>query len=106
MIQSLKQYSGRPLQEYGTLVKDGDFVYRVDLPREKLKPRYVFLFSNAIVICKSKVCFHLYLPDLAHFIRQGVFYHFKTLVELDSESEVADFPFWKLPKEEQTSAKV
>ena len=55
MIQSLKQYTGRPLQEYGSLVKDGDFVYRVDLPREKLKPRYIFLFSTAIVICKPHV---------------------------------------------------
>jgi hypothetical protein len=27
-------------------------------------------------------------------------------VELDAESEVADYPFWKLPKDEQTSAKV
>jgi hypothetical protein len=37
---------------------------------------------------------------------QGVFYHFKTLIELDAETELTEIAFWKLSKEEQASAKV
>ena len=47
---------------------------------------------------------HDFLP--CGFDFQGVFYHFKTLVELDAESDLQDVPFWKLPKEEQATAKV
>ena len=31
---------------------------------------------------------------------------FKNVIELESNSEVVDLPFWKLPKEEQTAVKV
>ncbi len=31
MIASLKAYTGKPLNEYGNLVKDGDLIYKVQL---------------------------------------------------------------------------
>jgi hypothetical protein len=30
-------------------------VHRTEAKGEKLKPRYVFLFSSAIIVCKPKV---------------------------------------------------
>lgn len=87
MVASLKQYVGKPLQEFGSLVKDGDLMHKTESPRDKLKLRYIFLFSKALVFCKSK----------------GVFYHFKETAEFDAEQELVDVAFWSLPKDEQNN---
>lgn len=45
----------------------------------------MFLFTTGIINCKPK----------------GVFFTFKSAVELDSDYEIVDIPFWTLPKDEQ-----
>lgn len=86
MVASLKGYTGaRPLSEYGSLVKDGDLMFKHEQGKEKLKLRYVFMFSSAIILSKEK----------------GPTFTFKSLVEFTDNQEVADIPFWTLPKDEQ-----
>ena len=85
MTSSLRNYSGAPLSHYGNLIKDGDLMYKCEGGREKLKIRYCFLFSSAIIVCKPR----------------GTFFTFKSTVELDEDYEVQDIPFWTLPKDEQ-----
>jgi hypothetical protein len=86
MVASLKGYTGaRPLSEYGALVKDGDLMFKHEQGKEKLKLRYVFMFSNAIILTKEK----------------GPTFTYKSLVEFAENQEVVDMPFWTLPKDEQ-----
>jgi len=60
-------------------------MYKCESGKEKLKVRYAFLFSSAVIVCKPR----------------GPFYTFKSTVELDEGYEVSDVPFWTLPKDEQ-----
>eukprot|EP00051_Salpingoeca_urceolata_P001684 m.43077 g.43077 ORF g.43077 m.43077 type:complete len:802 (-) comp11610_c0_seq2:431-2836(-) len=86
MISSLRQYSGKPLHEYGSLVKDGDLMHKPSEAARGLKLRFFFLFSTGIIACKPK----------------GVQYTYKFTIDLDERDwELEDVQFWKLPKEEQ-----
>lgn len=66
--QSLKKYpkSGRPLIEFGPMLKDGDFMHSVVEAKNDMKQRFVFLFGQALILCKSS----------------GVFWNFKQTIEL------------------------
>lgn len=75
IIAGVKNYSGRPLQSYGQLVRDGDVTYRLQTSKDRAKIRYAFLFNNGIVVCKSK----------------GAFYYFKVAVDFDMvDCEIQD----------------
>lgn len=86
MIASLRQYSGRPIQTYGVLIKDGDLMYRCDAAKQRQKLRYVFLFNNGVLCCKAK----------------GQFYHFKAAIDLDQlEYSIEDMPSDALSRADQ-----
>ncbi len=72
------KYSGKALQEYGTLSKDGDLMYKFeaakDIGKERSKLRYVFLFNAAILLCKPK----------------DVFFHFKSTIEFETGLEIIE----------------
>eukprot|EP00053_Salpingoeca_punica_P017049 m.162985 g.162985 ORF g.162985 m.162985 type:complete len:812 (+) comp17104_c0_seq1:358-2793(+) len=87
MVESLKGYSGKPLNELGALIRDGDVVYKCETMKEKLKMRYIFLCTTAIIVCKAK----------------GSGYFFKRLIDLAEFDYTIDSnaPFWGFPKEEQ-----
>eukprot|EP00052_Salpingoeca_macrocollata_P034789 m.12643 g.12643 ORF g.12643 m.12643 type:complete len:807 (+) comp6968_c0_seq1:124-2544(+) len=87
MMGAIKQYTGKPVLEFGSLVKDGDLVYKCETSKDKMKIRYVFLCSTAIIICKS---------------RNGSYVYKKTidLTECDYELN-AHVQVWTYPKEEQ-----
>eukprot|EP00043_Microstomoeca_roanoka_P009973 m.95012 g.95012 ORF g.95012 m.95012 type:complete len:787 (+) comp14747_c2_seq1:104-2464(+) len=87
IASGLRQYAGRPLQEYGSLVKDGDLMFKSTAAKEKMKLRYVFLFSNGILICKTK----------------GSQFSHKLSIDFAETQEIVDVPHWTLPKEEQNS---
>lgn len=39
LISSLNGYRGKPIQEFGTMVKDGDLMFKSTAGKEKMKPR-------------------------------------------------------------------
>lgn len=86
IIAGVKQYTGRPLQTYGQLVRDGDLSYRPLTGKERSKLRYGFLFNNGIVVCKPK----------------NAFYFYKVTLDFDAaaECEVQDAPLSMIAKDE------
>ncbi|EGD78927.1 hypothetical protein PTSG_11799 [Salpingoeca rosetta] len=87
VTSSLRHYSGRPIQEYGSLIKDGDLMFKSTLGKDKMKLRYVFLFANGVLVCKT---------------RGSQFTH-KVSIDFGDDQEIVDVPHWTLPKEEQNS---
>eukprot|EP01147_Barroeca_monosierra_P010411 gene10411-2542_t len=87
VTSSLHKYNGRPIEDYGSLLKDGDLMFKSTSPKEKLKLRYVFLFAKGILICKTL---------------KSQFTH-KLSIEFSHNQEIVDMPHWTLPREEQNS---
>ena len=48
MISSLNGYRGKPIQEYGRMVKDGDAMFKCTATKEKMKPRWGFLEKGRV----------------------------------------------------------
>eukprot|EP00056_Hartaetosiga_gracilis_P004588 m.76390 g.76390 ORF g.76390 m.76390 type:complete len:651 (+) comp11879_c0_seq1:936-2888(+) len=88
IANSLQRYKGRrPIQEFGTMVKDGDLCFKSATGKEKSKLRFAFLFTNGIIVCKQ----------------HGSQYTFKEAIEFTDTQTIEEVQHWTLPKDDQNA---
>ena len=64
-LQSLRQYAGRPIQELGPLIKDGDLMFKSTASKDKMKLRYALAHSPHS-LTHSHTLLHSFTPSLLH----------------------------------------